>query len=60
MTRDHTLFLWQSNRSWWDYNKDGRTVHLNDNAPDYARESFKNYVKKFGNKPKKYKIQATS
>ena len=51
ITFSETPFLWQKDSSWWDYDEDGYTVHLNDNAPDFARESFKEYVEKFGNEP---------
>ena len=52
LTLNDSAFLWQKDPSWWDYNDDGRTVHLTDKAPDFAIESFKEYEKKFNNKPK--------
>lgn len=56
-----SAFLWQKDDSWWGYNEDGRTVHLNDNAPDYAKKSFEEYEKLFDNKPRtKDKIKKAS
>ncbi len=52
LTLNDSAFLWQKDPSWWDYNDDGRTVHLTDKAPDFAIESFKEYEMKFNNKPK--------
>lgn len=53
LTMNKSAFRWQEDRSWWDYNEDGRTVHLTDLAPDYAVESFKEYEKKYNNNSKK-------
>ena len=53
LTMSESPFLWQEDSSWWDYDEDGYTVHLNDNAPDYAVKSFEEYVQRFGNGPEK-------
>ena len=45
MTTDKSLFLWNKDDSWWEYDENGNVV-LTDEAPDKARESFEKYKKK--------------
>lgn len=45
MTTDKSLFLWNKDDSWWDYNEEGDVV-LTDRAPKEARESFEKYKEK--------------
>lgn len=45
MTADKSLFLWNKDDSWWDYNEKGDIV-LTDKAPKEAKESFERYKKK--------------
>lgn len=48
MTADASLFLWQRDDAWWDYDKDGHVV-LTDKAPQQARESYEKFKKKVNN-----------
>lgn len=42
MTVDKSLFLWNKNDEWWDYDEKGNVV-LTPKAPKEARESFKRF-----------------
>ena len=45
MTADRSLFIWNKNDEWWDYDKDGKVV-LTDKAPEEAKKSFEKYCNK--------------
>lgn len=49
MTADKSLFLWNKNDDWWDYDKNGK-VFLTEKAPQEARESFEKLIKRTKNK----------
>lgn len=42
MTVDKSLFLWNKNDEWWDYDEKGKVV-LTTKAPEEAQESFKRF-----------------
>ena len=42
MTADKSLFLWNKNDEWWDYDEKGNVV-LTPKAPEEAKESFKRF-----------------
>ena len=48
MTSDKSLFLWNKNDDWWDYDEKGK-VFLTDKAPKEARESYEKFMKKVKN-----------
>lgn len=45
MTADRSLFLWNKNDDWWDYDENGKVI-LTDKAPDEAKQSFGRYCNK--------------
>lgn len=45
MTADKSLFFWNQNDEWWDYDKDGK-IFLTDKAPEEARKSYEAFKKK--------------
>lgn len=42
MTADQSLFLWNKNDEWWNYDEKGNIV-LTPKAPEKAKESFKKF-----------------
>lgn len=42
MTADKSLFFWNSNDEWWDYDEKGNVV-LTTKAPEEAKESFRKF-----------------
>lgn len=45
MTADKSLFLWNKNDDWWEYDQSGEVV-LTVSAPEEARKSFEKYKEK--------------